>query len=74
MAHSTMEAYEYVRHLDHAGKFADSPGKKKQKAAMTLLRDEIPKRDLKSSDRSVDASLRRFCFKWVMRHALLAPG
>ena len=24
MAHSTMEAYEYVRHLDHAGKIADS--------------------------------------------------
>ena len=45
MAHSTMEACEYVRHLDHAGKIADSPSNKKQKAATTLLRDEIQKRD-----------------------------
>ena len=25
MPHSTMEAFEYVRHLDHAGRIADSP-------------------------------------------------
>ena len=45
MAHSTLEAYEYGRHLDHAGRIADSPSDKKQKAARALLRDAIPKRD-----------------------------
>ena len=45
MAHNTMDAHDYVRHLDHAGKIADSPGNRKQKAATTLLRDEIQKRD-----------------------------
>ena len=33
IAHSTVEAYEYVLHLDHAGRIADSPRDKKQKAA-----------------------------------------
>ena len=45
MAHSTMEAFERASHLDHAGRSADSPSSKKQKAATTLLRDVIPKRD-----------------------------
>ena len=45
MAHSTLEAYEYGRHLDHAGRIADSPNDKTQKAARALLRDEIPKGD-----------------------------
>ena len=45
MAHSTMEAYEHVRHVDHAGNIADSPSNKKQKSATTVLRDAIPKRD-----------------------------
>ena len=40
-----MEAYEYVRHLDHAGRIANSPSDKKQKAATALLRDAIQKRD-----------------------------
>ena len=43
MAHRTMEAFDYVRHLDHAGKIADSPSKKKHKAATTVLRDAIQK-------------------------------
>ena len=30
-----------AHHLDRAGKVADSPADKKQKAATTLLRDEI---------------------------------
>ena len=46
MAHSTMEAHEYVRHLDRAGQVADSPSDKKQKAATTLFRDEIPETEL----------------------------
>ena len=41
MAHSTMEACEYVRHLDHTGKIADSPSNKEQKADTTVLRDAI---------------------------------
>ena len=45
MAYSTMEAYDYVYHMDHAGRFADSPSDKKQKAATALLRDTIQKRD-----------------------------
>ena len=45
MAHSTMEAQEYVRHLDHAGNISDSPSNKKQKVATTVLRDAIQKRD-----------------------------
>ena len=45
MADSTMEAYESVWRMDHIGKIADSPNDKKRKAARTLLRDEIPKRD-----------------------------
>ena len=45
MAKSTMEAFEFVCRLDHAGKIADSPNDKKQKSATILLRDEIPKRD-----------------------------
>ena len=44
MAHSTMEAYEYARHLGHACRIADSPSDKKQKAATVLLRDAIQKR------------------------------
>ena len=39
-----VEASEYVYHLDHAGRIADSPSKKKQEAATTLLRDAIQKR------------------------------
>ena len=42
---STVEASEFVCRLDHAGKIADSPYDKKQKAATILLRDEIPERD-----------------------------
>ena len=45
MAHSNLEAFEYVRHLDFVGKIADSPNDKKQKAATTLLSNEIPERD-----------------------------
>ena len=65
MAHSTMEAFEYVRHLDYAGKIADSPSEKTQKFASALLRDAIQIRDFaapiaarasKSSDRSADIS------------------
>ena len=44
MGHSTMEACEGVRHLDHAGRIADSPSSKKQKAATALLRDAIQNR------------------------------
>ena len=33
MAHSTMDAHEHVRHLDHAGRTAASPSDKKQKTA-----------------------------------------
>ena len=44
-AHSTSEAYEFGRHLDHAGRIADSPSDNKRKAARALLRDAIPKRD-----------------------------
>ena len=43
MAHSTMEAYEIVCRLDPTGRIADYPNDKKQKAATTLLRDEIQK-------------------------------
>ena len=32
MAHNTTEAYEYVHHLDHASKIADSPSNKIQKS------------------------------------------
>ena len=83
MAHCTMEAYEYVGHVDRAGKIADSPSIKKQKVATTLLRDEIPNGTLpnqllrvspKPSDRLVDTSMRRFCLRCVMRHGLLARG
>ena len=45
MAMSTMETLEHVCHMDHAGKIADSPGDKKQKAASTLLRDTIQRRN-----------------------------
>ena len=41
----TMEASEYTSHSDHAGRIADSPSDKKQKAATTLLRDAIQKQD-----------------------------
>ena len=37
--------YEYVGHLDHAGRIADSPSDKKQEAATVLLRDAIQERD-----------------------------
>ena len=37
-----MEAFEFVCHMDHGGRIADSPSNKKQKAA--LLRDTIQKR------------------------------
>ena len=40
-----MKASEYTSHSDHAGRIADSPSDKKQKAATTLLRDAIQKRD-----------------------------
>ena len=46
MACSTMEAYEYVCHMDLAGSVADSPSDKKQEAATALLCDTIHKRDL----------------------------
>ena len=46
MTHSTMEAYGYVRHLDHASKITDSFSNKQKKAATILLRDEIPKREI----------------------------
>ena len=42
---TTMGAYEYVCHMDRAGRSADSTSDKKQKAATALLRDTIPKRD-----------------------------
>ena len=45
MAYCTMEASEYTSHSDHAGRIADSPSDKKQKAATTLLRDAIHKQD-----------------------------
>ena len=41
MAHNTVEACEYVCHLDCVGKIAASPSNKKQKAATTVLRDAI---------------------------------
>ena len=44
-AHGTMETYEFVCRMDHTGKIADSPNDKKQKAATTLLCDEIQKQD-----------------------------
>ena len=40
-----MEAFEFVCHMDHAGRIANSPSDKKQKAATALLRDTIQKRD-----------------------------
>ena len=45
MACSTMEAYEYVCHIDRVGSIADSPSDKKQEAATALLCDTIQKRD-----------------------------
>ena len=45
MARNTMEAYEIVCRLDHAGQIDDSPHGKKQKAATALLRDKIRKQD-----------------------------
>ena len=50
MAYSTMEANEYVCHVDHAGRFAGSPIDKKQKAATALLRATIEKRDFAYTD------------------------
>ena len=41
VVHSMMEACEYVRHLDLAGKSADSASDKKQKADKGLLRDAM---------------------------------
>ena len=41
MAHSTMETSEYVRHLEHAGKIANSPSNNREKADTALLRDTI---------------------------------
>ena len=51
MAYCTMEASEYTSHSDHAGRIADSPSDKKQKAATTLLRDAIQKQKFYSTDR-----------------------
>ena len=48
MSCSTMEAREYVYQMDRAGRIADSPEKKIQKAATTLLCDTIQKRDFAS--------------------------
>ena len=45
MVHNTVEAYEIVCRMDHAGKIDDSLLGKKQKAATALLRDEIRKQD-----------------------------
>ena len=45
MAYGTMEAFDYVCHMDHAGKIADCPGDRKQKVATALLRDTIQKRN-----------------------------
>ena len=45
MAYNTMEASDYRSHVDHASRIADSPCDKKQKAATSLLRDTIQKRD-----------------------------
>ena len=42
MARSTAEAFNIVCYLDRSGKLDDSPQDKKQKAATTLLRDELP--------------------------------
>ena len=46
-----MEASEYTSHSDHAGRIADSPSDKKQKAATILLRDAIQKRYFSLADR-----------------------
>ena len=45
MAHSTIEAYEHVRQLDHPGRIVHSPSEKKHKAATASLCDAIQKRD-----------------------------
>ena len=41
MAHGTMEVYDIVCRLDRTGRFADSPNNNQQKAATTLIPDEI---------------------------------
>ena len=65
VAYSTMESYEYVCHMDHAGRIADSLCDKKQKASTALLRDTIQNEILlygslhlppESWDRSADTS------------------
>ena len=45
MAHSTVEAFNMVRCLDHSGKLDESPQNKKQKAAAALLRGKIQNQD-----------------------------
>ena len=44
--YSAMEAYEYLCHMDHAGRIADPPCDKKQGAATALLRDTLQNRDI----------------------------
>ena len=45
MARSTTEAFKMVCCLDRNGKLDDPPQDKKQKAATTLLRDELHRQD-----------------------------
>ena len=45
MAHSTVEACEFVRRLDSTGNFDDTLHDTKQKAATDLLRDEFQQQD-----------------------------
>ena len=74
-----------MRHVDHAGKIADSPDDKKQQAATTLLHDEIPKRDFakpiasrvsRAFGQLVDTSLRGFCLslQWYVYGAAISYG
>ena len=45
MAHSTVNAFDTVRHLDCGGKLNDAPKNKKQKIATGLLRDRLYEQD-----------------------------
>ena len=72
MSYGTMEAYEFVCRLDQIGKVADSPDDRKQKAATTLLRDEIQKQDfakpVATGVSRVFGPVSRFRFAQILPH------
>ena len=79
MAHSTMEAYESVCRLDHAGKVAESPAQKRKKkpprlcSATKSQNSTLPNLQLHASpeslDLSVESALHSFCLRCVMSRA-----